>query len=286
MSDAVDPVPPAPEPAPTAGAAVPAWSSLDAGARAVAGAALAAVGIIIVGGLVGAWPSTEFVLIALLAAVVAAAGAWLGASAPPSLERVAPASILASLAAAVVAVLGIWRLIELLFDLDQLDEVGGVVGAAMIASLAVAGGALFGAAQRNDPTTFQAVRSKDTSAQLALFGLLLVLLGWAINLASYWTMRQATLSLTVLTLAALLIVLAGRGLPLVATWAGLALAAIGAFLAVDQWSQLTRLGETRLELGLSDYLPFLIYAIGLVLIAAAGVRRLMVPPADAPPASS
>jgi hypothetical protein len=259
--------------------AIPAWSTLDAGARAVAGAALAAVGIIIVGGLVGAWPSTAFVLIALVAAVAAAAAAWLGASAPPSLERVAPAPIVASLAAAVVAVQGFMRLIELLFDLDQLDEVGGAVGAAMIALLAVAGGALFGAAQRNDPTTFQAVRSKDTSAQLALFGLLLVLLGWAINLASYWTMVQATLTLTVLTLAALLIVLAGGGLPREATWVGLGLTVVGAFLAIDQWNQLSRLGETRLELSLTDYLPFLIYVIGLGLIAAAGVRRLMVRPA-------
>jgi hypothetical protein len=293
MSDAVDPVPPAPEAAPAAPTppasappaaastpAIPAWSSLDAGARAVAGAAFGAIAIIIVGGIVGAWPSTEFVLITLVGAIVAAAAAWLGASAPASLERAAPSPILATLAASVVAVLGIERLVELVADLDQLDEVGGAVGAAMIALLAIAGVALLAASLRRDRATVAAIRANDTSAQLALFGLLLVLLGWAINLASYWTTRQATLSLTVLTLAALLIVLAGRGLPPAATWVGLVLAGIGALLAVDQWDQLSRLGATRLELGVTDYLPFLIYVIGLVLIAAAGVRRLMVKPAE------
>jgi hypothetical protein len=97
-------------------------------------------------------------------------------------------------------------------------------------------------------------------------------------------MVQATLTLAVLTLAALLIVLAGGGLPTAATWVGLGLTVVGALLAFDQWGQLSRLGETRLELGLTDYLPFLIYVIGLVLIAAAGVRRLMVRPADTSPA--
>ncbi len=292
MSDAVDPAAPAPAPEtspPTAapsGASVPSWSSFDADARVVIGSALAAVAIIVVGGIVGAWPSTEYVLIALVAAIVAAVATWMAAATPPSLERVLPAPILASLAASVVAVLGIWRLIELLFDLDQLDEVGGAVGAVMIVLLALAGGTLLGAAQRRDRATFAAVRMNDSSAQLALFGLMLVLLGWGINVASYWTMRQATVTLTMLTLAALLIVLAGRGLPAAASWVGLVLVGIGALLAADQWGQLSRLGETRLELGFMDYFPFLVYVIGLVLIAAAGVRSIVVArTASSPPAS-
>jgi hypothetical protein len=274
MSDAVDPAAPPPTAPPAS--SIPSWSSFDADARFVIGAALAAVGIIIVGGLVGAWPSTVFVLVALVGAVIAAAATWMGAATPASLARVVPSPIVASLAASVVAVLAVLRFVELLFDLDQLDEVGGVAGAATIVLLAIAGGALLGAAHRRDRATYDAIRSNDTSAQLALFGLLLVVLGWAVNLSSYWTMVQATLSLTVLTLAALLIVLAGRGLPPAATWAGLLLAGVGALLAVDQWGQLSRLGETRLELGLTDYLPFLVYVIGLVLIIAAGVRRLVV----------
>ena len=36
--------------------------------------------IIVVGGIVGAWPSTEFVLIALVAAIVAAVATWMGAA--------------------------------------------------------------------------------------------------------------------------------------------------------------------------------------------------------------
>ena len=278
MSDAVDPHEPASEGPPPATppseiapstTAIPAWSSLDTGARTVVGLGLGAVAILVVGGLLGAWSSTEFVVIALVAAIVAVAATWMGASLPASIAGAAPAPIIASLATAVVAVLGIWRLIELLADLNELDEVGGAVGAVAIVLLAIVGGALLGAAYRRDAATEMAVRANDDRAQLALFGLLLVLLGWGINLASYWTMRQATLSLTLLTLAALIIVLAGRGLTVVAAWVGIALAAVAALLALDQWSQLSRLGDTRLELGLTDYLPFIVYVAGLVLIIAA-----------------
>lgn len=298
MSDVVDPVepvpgsagPPAASPAP-AGPQIPLWASLDAGARMVVGAAALAAAILVVGGLLRAWPSGDFVVIALLAALAAAGAAWMGDATPPSIARHVPPAILASLAGAVVAVLGIWRSIELLFDFDQLDEVGGVVGAALIIALAVAGGALLLFALQRDEATSSAIRSRDRSVQLALIGLALVLLGWAINLASYWTMRQATPTLTLLTVAALTIVLAGRGLPLIATWVGIVLAALGALVALDLWGQLSRLGDTRLDLGLTDYLPFFIYLAGLLLILAAGARVIMttrvgLPPAPAPPPSS
>ena len=293
MSDAVDPIPPTPEtpppaaPPPAATASpsrsIPAWSSLDAGARAVVGLGLGAVAILVIGGLLGAWPSTEFMVIALLAAVVAVGATLMGASLPASITGVAPATIITSLASAVVAVLGIMRFIELLADLNELDEVGGVVGAAAIVLLAIVGGALLFAAHRRDTATEAAVRANDDRAQLALFGLLLVLLGWGINLASYWTMRQATLSLVLLTLAALIIVLAGRGLPVMAAWAGIVLAAVAGLLALDQWGQLSRLGDTRLELGVTDYLPFIVYVAGLVLIIAAGARTVMATRPDAGP---
>ena len=303
MSDPVDPFAPAPDPAPPSAPpppagpppaaspaptsiSIPPWSSLDAGARAVVGAALAAAGVLVVGGLIGAWPSGDFLVIALLAALVAAGAAWVGSSMPPAISRAVPSEILASLAGAVVAVLGIWRLIELVFDFDQLDEVGGVVGAAVIVALAIVGAGLLLAAHQRDTSTAEAIRSSDRSAQLALLGLALVLLGWAINLASYWTMRQATPTLALLTLAALIIVLAGRGLPQLATWVGIVLAALGALVALDLWGQLTRLGATRLDLGMTDYLPFLVYIVGLVLILAAGVRVVMVTRVGLPPAPS
>jgi hypothetical protein len=299
MSDPVDPFAPVPEPAPQAAPppaaspapstiSIPAWSSLDAGARNVVVASLGAAAVLVVGGLLGAWPSGDFLVIALLAALIVAGATWMGRSMPASISRAAPSEVLASLASAVVAVLGIWRLIELVFDFDQLDEVGGAVGAGLIVALAIVGGALVFLADQRAPATAAAVRSGDRSVQLALIGLALVLLGWAINLASYWTMRQATPTLALLTVAALTIELAGRGLPLLAAWVGIVLAGLGALLALDLWGQLTRLGETRLELGLTDYLPFLIYVVGLVLILAAGARVVMstrvgLPPGPAAP---
>jgi hypothetical protein len=213
---------------------------------------------------------------------------------PASIGRAVPPAILASLAGAVVAVLGIGRLIELLFDFDQLDEVGGIVGALLTIALALVGGGLLWFALRRDTATSSAIRSRDRSVQIAIIGLVLVGLGWALNLASYWTMRQATPTLALLTVAGLTIVLAGRGVPPLATWVGIVLAAVGALLALDLWGQLTRLGATRLDLGLTDYLPFLIYVAGLVLILAAGARVIMTtrvglpsaPSAPSPPPST
>jgi hypothetical protein len=258
----------------------------------VAGAGIVAAVVALIGGVVGAWSSNDFLVLALLAAIVAAAAAW--SSAAPRVTSAIPLrfEIVATLAAAVVAVLGIWRLIEALFDFDQMDEYGGIVGLATNAGLAAAGVALGWFALQRDPATSAAIRSSDRSARLAAGGLALALLGWAVMLAGYWTMRQAALSLVLVTLAALIVLLAGRGLPAVAGWVGVVVGALAGLVALDLWGQLMRLGERRLDLGLTDYLPFVAYVVGLVLIIAGGALTGMAamprtpasPAAPAPPA--
>ena len=272
--DAPEPRADAPDTARTASgsAPIPAWSSLDSNARVVAGSGIAAAVVLVAGGVVGAWASSEFLLIAVVGAVIAAGAAWLEPLIESTTARFSiRARTIAVLAAAVVAVLAIMNGIEMLFDLDQLDERGGIVGAALTAVLAIDAATLLGAAVRPDPQAVAAARPSAPGPGLASVGLALVLVAWGLNLASYWTMTQATLALGILTLAAVIVLLAGRGLPLLTAWVGVALGAIGALIALDHWGQLQRLGETRLELGVTDFVPFLLYALGIAAIIAGGV---------------
>jgi hypothetical protein len=307
MSDVTDPPGPTPdtasttEPSPAPGpdpsaspsalpsTPIPVWSTLDAGTRMVAGAGIAAALVVLIGGVVGAWgSSTEFLVITLLAAIVAAVAAW--SSAEPRVVAAVPIAleIVATLAAAVLAVLAIWRLIEVLFDFDQLDRYAGVVGFASTAALAALGLAVLWFALQRDTTTASALRSTDRSTRLALGGLVLVLVAWAIMLSSYWTMHAAATTLALTTLAALIVVLAGRGLPAITAWAGVVGAVLVILLALDQWGELARFSDGRFDLGISDLLPFLIYGVGVVLVIAAGALTGMAamprtPASPAPP---
>lgn len=291
MSDMTGPSTPAPGvPASTPPSMpIPAWSSLDGAARTVAGVGLLTAVIVLIGGVVGAWPPGEFLILTLLAALVATGATWFASTVERSMPGMA--APIATLAAAVVAVLAVFAAIELIFDLDDLDN---VLDAVLVGILVVAAVALVVAAVRHDATTAAAIRSTPQGPRLALAGLALVLVGWAINLASYWTMRQAVPSLAVLTVAASLVVLAGRGLPAMSAWLGAALALVGAFFAIGLWGQLMRLGEDDLTLDILDYLPFVIFVGGLVLILVAGVlsgmasgsgSRAATPPSTPPAAS-
>ena len=305
MSDPTDPSVPVPSDpvgapggispaaAPSSGMPLPPWSVLDAGTRMVAGASIAAALVLLVGGIVDTWSgNTEFLVLGLLAAIVAAAAAWASASPRVVAAIPVPLEIVATLAASIVAVLGTWRLIEVLFDFDELDRYGGVVGLLLTAALAILGLAGTWFALRRDDTTMSALRSTDRSARLALGGLAVVLVGWAIMLASYWTMHAAAVTLTLITIGAAVVLLAGRGLPAIAAWIGVVAAALVVLLAIDQWGQLARFSEGRFDIGVSDLLPFAIYVVGVLLVLAGGVltgmaampRTPTAPATPAPPA--
>lgn len=281
--------PPSDAPSALSGASpLPAWSSLDQDTRMVAAGGVGAAIVLLIGGLIGAWPSTEFLLIALIAAVVAAGAAWLQSMVEDATASLSiPAPIVGLIAGAVLAVLAVWNVIEMIFDLDQLDERGGALGALATIALAVAAVALLIGAVRRAPAVTIAVRSTDLPTRLVVAGYVLVLIAWAVNLASYWTMNQATRSLWVLTLAAAITLLASRGLPVLSAWVGVAFGAIGALIALDHWNQLVNLGDDT-SLGVTDFLPLLIYSIGIALIIAAGVliglaaRAVTAPPPTAP----
>lgn len=256
------------------------------------GGSLAAIVITILGIPVGAWASTDFVLIMLVASIASVATAWAVRSYNQPMPIPLPVVELG--AGAVAAVLAIWNLIEVVFDLDA--PRGGIFGVILAIGLAIAAVAILVGAVRRNGGARDVLMPGDLGSRIALGGLVLVLIGWALNLSiSYWTMSAATLTLTVLTLATVIIVASGRiSTPIPAAWVGVVLGVFGAYLALELWGELADLGENRVDLAITDILPFLIYVVGILAILAGGVltalqqQGLMKPSTagEPPPAAS
>lgn len=281
--DRTEPLPP-PEPTTPVAAAGPgfaaalsadvtaAWASRDRPAQLLLVASVATFGIALVGQLMDVWRAGPFTLIVLVASGAAAALAWFGGS-PAVRAWPVPARTIEHAAALVVAVLAVLKLVEILFDLDALDAAGGIAGLALAVALVVAAAGLLVAVNRRGSDPLGDVTGGDWGARVATIGFALVVLGWAYDLSiSFWTMREAALSLAVLTIAALTVVEAPRihaGIP--AAWAGAAIGAFGALLVIGHWSSLANLGRAQLELEPADYLGLLGYAAGTILIIGGGI---------------
>ena len=277
-ADVTDPAaaPPPALPSVSSAQITAAWSTLGPIGQLIAGGSIAAIIIAILGALIDAWDSTDFLLLVLVAGVAGAVAAWFTARSEASAKpSPLPLASIELAAGAVVAVLGVWRLIEFIFDLDQLEDFGGAVGVVLTVALAAAGVAMLLGALRRDPSVRSAGMGGDQGTRIAIGGLALVLIGWALNLSiSYWTMAQATLSLALATFAVVVIVVAPHwskvlpGIPV--AWIGAAFGVLVALLAIDQWGALGHLG-IQTELGLTDYGPFLVYVLGILAIIAGGV---------------
>jgi hypothetical protein len=258
---------------------------LDRSGRiAVGGAATIAVGVTI-GMILGAWDVQPFAVVMLVLALVA--GVAVAAPAGSLGAPIEPHRPLVARVAAVVAVtLASLAMVEMLGDLDDLAEVGGILGLAV--AVLVVGGAI-ALVLGTGPAA--AARATDRGARLAGVGVGLVVGAWLLHLTvGFWALGPAVWALSAITLAAAVMVLGlteGRASAWVG-WLATGLAAFAALIALGQWSELMRLGETRLELGPGEILPFLVYATGIGLVISGGViraigGRLMLPTTDAVP---
>ena len=248
-----DPLPAAPNPLVTA------WNDLDATSRMIIGAAGVLLASLLIGGLFSAWFRSGTFVIAVAAAALVSAGA----AAYTSISNAGPKPT--KLPLATVEFLARRRgdgarghagHRDRLRPRPALDDYGGLFG--VVATIVVAGaaGTILAGAFRRDPTLRTPRAYGDTSVRLAVSGLTLVLIGWALNLSiSYWNMNAAASSLAVLTIAAVLVIVASRwtaALPEVPlAWVGAALGVLGLFLALGLWGELMELG-TELELGVLD----------------------------------
>ena len=249
-----------------------AWSKLDAGGRQLARTAAAAIAITVVGVPVGAWGSAQFAFLILTAGVVLIVAAFLGAM-PASRGWAVPLSSVELWATGVVAVLTLLKAVEVVFDLGALA--GAVTGILSIVATAALGAAAAGLVvvtirRGNDPLAD--LRRADQGARLAVAGLGLVVMGWAYNLSiSFWTIAQAVLPLSVLTLAALVVLDAPRiRATLPVAWVGAAVGVAGGVLVLGNWNALFAIGRTQLTLDPPDWIGFVVITLGAILIVTGG----------------
>jgi hypothetical protein len=249
-----------------------AWDGLEPTARRLVGTAAAAIVLTLVGLPLSVWDSAPFALLLLVAGIVLVMTAWFSASATARSLPV-PLPTIESSAGLVVAILAIFKVLEILADLDNLPNSGGIIGLAVALALAIAAVVIVVTTTRRGTDLRGAIVHGDQGAKLAAIGLGLVLLGWAFNLTvSFWTMGQAALPLAILAIAAVTIVEAPRiQSPIPVAWVGAAIGAFGAILVLANWGDLIGLGRTELELNAGDFLGLLACTAGTALIIAGGV---------------
>ncbi len=278
-----EPTTPAAPPAPAAHTTpvmtrppMPDLSALDSTSRLIVLGAAVAVGVAIVGGILKTWDSTDFLLLILAGGIAAGVAAWFtsttatsGKPAPLPLGPIELAGV------AVVVALAFLRLIELIFDIDDIDGLGDITDLAAGVVLAGAAAAMGMGVLRRDPSLARFGLDRDQGTRIAAIGLMLLLAGWAINISfGYWRMSGGTLSVALATVAMIAILTAPTwvkvlpGIPM--AWVGAVFGVVVAFLAIGLWgSLLGTLGED-VELGLLDYLGFVLYSVGTVGIIAGG----------------
>ncbi len=243
-----------------------AWARLDQPARLLVGGSLAAIVILLVGLPLSVWDSAPFALLVLAASIITAVTGWFGAS-PALRDSPIPRATIELVATHVVVALAALKAIEILFDLDSEGIVALIVGAALVAAAVVQ---LVGAQRRGaDPLAFS---RGDQGTKIAAVGLLLVLIGWLLNLSvSFWTMGQAAVPVAILTIAALTVAEAPRiQSPIPVAWVGAGIGVFGALLALAHWGDLLSLGRTQLELEPSHFIGLLAYTVGAALIIVGG----------------
>ncbi len=296
-----EPTPPAGTPGPPVAPApaiarppMPDLSALDATSRLIVIGAAVAIGVAIIGGLLKTWDSTDFLLLILAGGIAAGVAAWFTATAKGDKPSPLPLGSIELAGVAVLLALGLLRLIELIFDLDAIDGLGDVTDLVASVVLVGAAGAMGMAVLRRDPSLARLGLDRDQGTRIAAIGLLLLLAGWAINVSfGYWRMSGGTLSVALATFAFVAILTAPSwvkvlpGIPV--AWVGVVFGVVVAFLAIGLWGSLGRLGED-VDLGLLDYLGFVLYSLGIVGIIAggflAGQAAMMAgrtPAAEAPP---
>ena len=272
--EASSPADPNAEPAGTASGAGAASSMLpaDTTSKAIMTAGLATAAIALVGVPLAAWRLDYFGLVMILAGLAAAAVAWAGATGRVRIDALPGRDI--ELAAGIVAgVLSVLDLLEMLFDLDQLDERGDAVGAILTIALTVTALALFGAATRRWLSPREVIANGDRGTRLAYAGVGLVILGWLGNVTiGVWNMSAGVGVLTMVMLAGVALRWASdpasKRMPLAGAWIAVVLAVVATLLGLNHLMGFT---DRASDFGPLDWLLLLLYLAGVALVLVGSV---------------
>jgi hypothetical protein len=283
MTEPVDPGAPTP-PNPGSGGMASAaglMDRLDPAARLIVGGSVGAIAILLIGSVVGAWSLGGYALVILGAATVALVIGYLASMTAVAEGWPVPRRDLVLAAGSVMSIIAVLNLIEVLFDLDQIDdERGGIAGLVLTLLLVAAAIAVLIGAIRARPVTQLAgstVRRGERGARIALGGLALDLIAWLVMLtiSVYALGTSSSFGIAASVLAVLVLVLAadpgsGWRLPIPAAWIAVGLAIVGTLTLLDQFGQYNDVNE-QFGLDVIDSLAFFAHAIGTLLILGGAV---------------
>ena len=253
----------------------------DSAGRLIAGGSAAVILIILLGVAIGAWSLGGYAIVALAAAIVALAVAYLSSPAGAKGAWPVPARDIALLAGVVMSVLAVLNVIEALFDLDQIDdERGGAIGLLLTLGLAAAALAVFAGAvmaRHASDLVGAAGRRSDRGTRIALGGLLLELVAWliALTISVYALGPSASFGIAASVVAVLVLVLGGDPeggwrLPVPATWISIGISLVSVFTLLDLFGQYNR-AQDRFGLDAIDSLAFFAHVIAVFIILAGGI---------------
>lgn len=274
MSDEMTPMDGEPAPdtaAPPAGdapadAAKTSMIPTDTTSRMIITSGVATAIIALVGVPLGAWRLDYLGLVMIVAGLAAAGVAWAGATGMVRIDALPGRDI--ELASGIVAgVLSVLSLFEMLFDLDQLDERGDVVGAILTVALAVTSLALFAGVVRRWTSPREVLTSGDRGTRLAYAGVGLVILGWLGNVSiGVWNFSAGVGVLTLVLLAGIVLRWASdpasKRLPVAGAWIAVVLAAIATLLGLNHLMGFLNRAE---DFGALDWALLLLYLAGVAL---------------------
>jgi len=233
-----------------------------------AGVAVAVIGLL--GSVLGAFSFDFGGIILIVAGLVAAGAAYVSFGREPASPTVATRDLILA-GGTIAAALGILFVAEILFDLDDLDAYGNVLGLTLTFLLGIAGVILYYAATlwwRGGPAApwTTAIASGGRGPRLVLLGAAVMLVGWLGNVTvGIWFLRAGTEVITLVLLAALVMRAAADAdqplrLALPPAYVALGLSIVGAIIAIQH--TVVFLDEPT---GLDDWLFQLLYVAGVAI---------------------
>lgn len=273
LPDAEAPVAPGPTPA-----SIPA---MDPAATRIAGAGVAVAVIAVIGAVLDTWRFDWSAIVLILAGLLAAGTVVLTSGAGSSRAMPIAKRDLIFAGGEIAAVLGVLFLLEVLFDFDDLDNYGGILGAVAALALAAAGVVLYvlaASAWSGSPIApwTRALAAGDRTTKLVMGGAVLAVVGWLGNVTiGVWYLDAGVVAITALLLASPVVRAAADPdeplrLPFPAAYVAVALIAVAALLALQHTIALV-----DQEVGIGSWIPQLIYVAGVAVALVGAVLGAM-----------
>jgi hypothetical protein len=266
--------------APAATTAASSPANLDGAARNVFFGSMAVAIIGVVGLVTGTWLVTWPGLILVGLGAAAAGLIWLGATSPRTSLPI-PGRYVELLTGLVATVIGLGGVMSAVFDLDELGEADFIVDTLVYVLLAAVGLFLLLATGRAWPGGTGAIAkpvrpSAALGGRLAFVGVLLVMLGWLVNVTvGVWNWHPGALvTFLVLLVAVILLMIAddawGPRIPVPAAWIAAGVAIWAGLIALVEHVQ-GFLGNDDLSPGIEDWVGMILYVAGIVLVVVGTV---------------